>query len=549
MSLSFAGMTSLRSVLVDRHLTNDIGPPIGSDMSVNRKNTAVRTPILEGFLWKRGEGITGLRWKKRWFTLLDDKLFYYVKKGDAPLGNESFSIGWLIDDAGSVDLTASKRLTIHVPKIDPSVVKKPNTFSFFIQTTERSWSLLAEDQMQLDSWVSALQKYSTNQRASEPEQIDDPLMQENLFTELSDDERINLKRLFQHPFKMHASGFVRIFKFIDIPAQTKEFQWTETGVIGALTLVEQTVTRQFSFRVLDPETSAVSWVYPVDIMNLNYEEETEYFHSFDGNKEDLEESQGMDALQRMETDYRIGLSFSSTVESQLMCDKVVELRERVREDMNAPPVERESQTEGVLQQITEHPTVRKYLKIFQKNMDDETEEAPPSEISSVVPGTFQHLAHVGVSSEGTVETRGQLPSEWISQNEKWKDFFIEAGAEPAELNDDVMAKDLIESTTQFLLNLQPTVPEKQTADEMRESRRSSMLSGHSTESLQAALDSKSYSSHDGTPSSYNGKSFSFRQVPNAMPKLKPNEENELKNKIGTFILDRRKLKEQLAAEE
>lgn len=34
-----------------------------------------------------------------------------------------------------------------------------------------------------------------------------------------------------------------------------------------------------------------------------------------------------------------------------------------------------------------------------------------------------------------------------------------------------------------------------------------------------------------------------------MPKLKPNEENELKNKIGTFILDRRKLKEQLAAEE
>jgi hypothetical protein len=35
-------------------------------------------------------------------------------------------------------------------------------------------------------------------------------------------------------------------------------------------------------------------------MNLNYEEETEYFHSFDGNKEDLEESQGMDALQRME---------------------------------------------------------------------------------------------------------------------------------------------------------------------------------------------------------------------------------------------------------
>jgi hypothetical protein len=107
-------------------------------------------------------------------------------------------------------------------------------------------------------------------------------------------------------------------------------------------------------------------------------------------------------------------------------------------------------------------------------MDDETEEAPPSEISSVVPGTFQHLAHVGVSSEGTVEvtsssiiiiimqvvtdrqTRGQLPSEWISQNEKWKEFFIEAGAEPAELNDDVMAKDLIESTTQFLLNLQPT---------------------------------------------------------------------------------------------
>lgn len=57
-------------------------------------------------------------------------------------------------------------------------------------------------------------------------------------------------------------------------------------------------------------------------MNLNYEEETEYFHSFDGNKEDLDEELSLSPSVKDEVDYRIGLSFSSTIESQIMCEKV-----------------------------------------------------------------------------------------------------------------------------------------------------------------------------------------------------------------------------------
>lgn len=46
---------------------------------------------------------------------------------------------------------------------------------------------------------------------------------------------------------------MRIFKYHDIPGETKEFSWRETGTIGALVLVEQSLSHQFSFRILDPE--------------------------------------------------------------------------------------------------------------------------------------------------------------------------------------------------------------------------------------------------------------------------------------------------------
>ncbi|PRP85739.1 hypothetical protein PROFUN_06333 [Planoprotostelium fungivorum] len=441
--------------------------------------------LIEGFLWKRGEGITGLRWKRRWFSLFDDKLNYYANKGEAPLG--------------MIDLTSSKKLTIR-----------------------------ADDQTQLDEWVSALNRYSTQRNNGH---FDSSLVHENLFTELSDDERINLKRLFQYPFHMHASGFIRLFTFLDIPDSTTEFQWNETHTIGALVLVEQTLSKQFSFRVLDPESSAVSWVCPVDLSTTNYEEETEYFHSFDGNKDDVEELKDVTEQQRREADYRIGFSFSSIVESQMMFDKVTELKNRSREEVAVP--ERQN-SDGLMQQIT--PTVRRYLKIFQKNIDEEEEVEPQeSEISTIIPGTFQHVSHVGVNARGRIETRGQLPSQWISQNERWHKFFLESGLQPAELKDEEIARDLIESTTQFLIHLQPTVPEKETTDQMRLSRRSQYLTGNSAETLQAALNSKS-----SPRSSYATKSFSFNQVPNTMPKMKPNQENELKGKIESFITERRK---------
>jgi len=276
---------------------------------------------------------------------------------------------------------------------------------------DREWSLAAEDQLQLDSWIQALNKYTTNQQEQEEVNIE-PLVEESLFTELSDNERINLKRLFQHPFKMHANGFIRIFKFLDIPGDTKEFSWKDTNIIGALVLVEQTQSNIFSFRILDPETCGVSWVYPIDIMNLNYEEETEYFHSFDGNKDDLDDTHQLSPQAKQEVDYRIGLSFSSTIESQLMLEKIIELQGQFRDKSN-----QSSSEEGLF-------SVRKYLKIFQRNVEESSENETNEEInniSAVIPGTVKHVGHVGFNSDGNFERR--LPSEWISQNQKWRNSF------------------------------------------------------------------------------------------------------------------------------
>lgn len=106
------------------------------------------------------------------------------------------------------------------------------------------------------------------------------------------------------------------------------------------------------------------------------------------------------------------------------------------------------------------------LKMFTSNMEIE-EETPRKEMDISLPlqATFKHEGHVGLSSEGRFETN--LPSMWLKQNPAWKQFFLNAGMKPEELEDEKVTKEVIAETMNFIFQMkQAEVEKKEKGGEM-----------------------------------------------------------------------------------
>ena len=101
-------------------------------------------PPLEGFLLKKGaKGIT-LGWKRRWFVLSNQRIYYY-KTSDAVLGTEQ----GFIDLCGAYQLEEGEELG-----------------HFRIRTPQRLWFLAAEAEEECRFWVQGLTSYKKRQHRS-----------------------------------------------------------------------------------------------------------------------------------------------------------------------------------------------------------------------------------------------------------------------------------------------------------------------------------------------------------------------------------------------
>lgn len=111
-----------------------------SDTTIDQRRSPV---LLEGFLWKKGaKGLT-LGLKRRWFSLSNNKL-YYFKSPEAFPGSE---LGY-IDLRGEFDIE--------------QCTESDNTCYFRIRTPNRIWHLTAEAEDERKFWIDGLTRFKNN---------------------------------------------------------------------------------------------------------------------------------------------------------------------------------------------------------------------------------------------------------------------------------------------------------------------------------------------------------------------------------------------------
>ena len=113
------------------------------------------SPPLEGWLLKKGaKGIRG--WKRRWFTLNNDRLMYYKNSSGTPGSEQGF-----IDLSGDYEIEYEG---------------EGNSRNFRIKTANRIWYLLAEAEEERRFWVEGLNYFKKRQQR-EKQNLNNPFSQ------------------------------------------------------------------------------------------------------------------------------------------------------------------------------------------------------------------------------------------------------------------------------------------------------------------------------------------------------------------------------------
>ena len=112
--------------------------------SLQRPSSDIVTPVLEGFLLKKGAKGINLGWKRRWFSLKNERLYYFTS-ADANVGTER----------GFIDLQGEYTIE-HNKDVDHA--------HFRIKTPLRVWQLLAEDEEECRFWVEGLISFKRRQQ-------------------------------------------------------------------------------------------------------------------------------------------------------------------------------------------------------------------------------------------------------------------------------------------------------------------------------------------------------------------------------------------------
>ena len=123
-------------------------PPKGKDDSQR----------LEGWLKKKGEGMGALFYKKRYFRREKQYLFYFKQEEDGV----ELNLGYLpLDEIASVH---------------PTLNAAP--FAFQVNTISRTYHLCAEEEFEMDYWITGLVRYikksGVEQRVDEQITASDP---------------------------------------------------------------------------------------------------------------------------------------------------------------------------------------------------------------------------------------------------------------------------------------------------------------------------------------------------------------------------------------
>lgn len=101
-----------------------------------------QNPTKVGELWKQGHMIKN--WKKRYFVLVKDEVFYFKRKGDSvPQGD--------IQLEGSIVLATT----------NPAMKTRPNTFEVICGRAGKLFYIQAQSKQEMDDWIAAMTKAAT----------------------------------------------------------------------------------------------------------------------------------------------------------------------------------------------------------------------------------------------------------------------------------------------------------------------------------------------------------------------------------------------------
>lgn len=94
---------------------------------------------LEGWLKKKGEGVGSLFYKRRYFRKEKEYLFYFRREEDG------------------IELTLGYVPLQEIASVHPTLKSDP--FAFQVNTLNRTYYLCAENQIEMDYWITGLVRY------------------------------------------------------------------------------------------------------------------------------------------------------------------------------------------------------------------------------------------------------------------------------------------------------------------------------------------------------------------------------------------------------
>lgn len=102
--------------------------------------------------------------------------------------------------------------------------------------------------------------------------------EDNTMGLISIEEKNQIVELIRPPLQLKEMGIVRVFEY-----EYGGSDWSEIEICsgGVLLLTWNDKTKNFSFKIIDPESLEFLFVYQF-YQNMKYDEESDYFHSFDG---------------------------------------------------------------------------------------------------------------------------------------------------------------------------------------------------------------------------------------------------------------------------